>query len=50
MLKEISDKYNIRSIREDATYDIRSVHKECRILSLLFGLAKICSAIRKKQV
>ncbi len=50
MLEEVSDKYNICSIRADAAYDIKSVYKECRILCLLFALAKICLAIRKKQV
>lgn len=30
MLEEVSNKYNICSIRADAAYDIRSVYKECR--------------------
>jgi len=30
MLEEVSDKYNICSIRADAAYDIRNVYKECR--------------------
>lgn len=30
MWEEVSDKYNICSIRADVAYDIKSVYKECR--------------------
>lgn len=35
MLKEISNKYNIHSIRADAAYDIRGVYRECRKYNII---------------